>query len=223
VTGPAGRLRRRRSTAGSAAVGDQPMSDQKVADEPVAEPAVPEQAAEPATESADAAAADQRGSGTAAPRQRPSWPLFGVVAALAVLGLVTSAVLLFARPSDTELRDSALQAGQRYTATLTTYDARTLDEDVERVRRISTEQFAQQYAETIDGLRDTIQNGQTASVGSVVAVGVEEVEGDTATVLVAVNQEITDAGQPARVEANRVRMTLSRSGGSWFIDAVERL
>jgi hypothetical protein len=156
-------------------------------------------------------------------RNGPPWWLFGVVAALAVLGLLASALLLFARPSDADLRDSALLAARSYTTTLTTYDARTLDEDVQRVLRVSAEEFRGEYEQTIDEVREQIQNEQAIASGSVVGAGIEKLERDRATVVVLVDQEITFAGQEPRTEANRVRMVLVRERGSWFIGSVERL
>jgi Mce-associated membrane protein len=154
-------------------------------------------------------------------RTAPWWVVL-LVGALALVGLVGSAVLL-ARPDDAAVRASAVEAAERYTALLTSYDAATLEEDVARVRAVSTDGFADEYAETIDSLRDQITGQSTVSVGTVVGAGLEAVEGDTATVLVAVDQALTAQGQGARTEANRVRMTLVRQGGSWRVSAVERL
>jgi Mce-associated membrane protein len=145
-----------------------------------------------------------------------------VLAVLAVAGVVAGAVAL-ARPSPADLRDSALSAARSYVQTVTTFDARTLDEDVAAVRRLSTDEFAAEYEETIAAVRDQVLAEQTVSVGEVVAVGLERLEGDEAVALVAVNAEITGAGQPPRTEANRVRIALVREDGSWLIRGIDRL
>lgn len=179
---------------------------------------------------------DEQGAPGPAPGRRrwlwrgPSrWPALGRRVWLAVAGavvvgtLVLAVVALLRMPSDAEVRDSALLAARTYSTSLTTFDARTLDEDVERVRRSSTPEFAQEYDQTIAQLRETVTAEQTVSTGTVVGAGLERLSGDTATVLVAVNQEIVSAGAPPRTEANRLRMVLERREGDWLIRDVERL
>jgi hypothetical protein len=145
------------------------------------------------------------------------------VTLLAVLAVAALAVVLLSTPSDDELRDSARLAARTYTTSLTTYDAATLDDTVERVQRASTEEFGAQYAQTIDGLRARIDSERLSSQGDVVAVGIEEIDDDRATLIVAVDQQIASAGAPPRTEANRVRMVLVRRDGNWTVDDVERL
>jgi Mce-associated membrane protein len=125
--------------------------------------------------------------------------------------------------SDADVRDSALEAARVYSTSLTTFDARTLDEDAERVRRASTEQFAEQYDASIADLRATVDAEQTVSTGTVVGAGLEQLDGGTATVLVAVNQQLAGTTGEPRTEANRLRMVLERRDGRWLIGSVERL
>jgi Mce-associated membrane protein len=154
-------------------------------------------------------------------RGRTTW--LWVTGAVALATLALAVVSLLRTPSDDEVRESALLAARTYTTSLTTFDARTLDADAERVRRSSTEQFAEQYEQTIEGLRETVEGGQTVSTGTVVGAGIEELDDGTATVLVAVNQQITSQGAPPRTEANRLRMVLERRDGQWLIRSVDRL
>lgn len=148
--------------------------------------------------------------------------LVGLVG-LVLAGLLVLALLQFRPSSEREVRQSALQAATVYTTSLTTFDARTLDEDVERVRRASTEEFQAQYDETIAGIRETVLTEQRVSSGTVVGAGLEKLDDDTATVLVAVNQELSAAAGEPRTEANRIRMVLERADGRWLIKSVERL
>lgn len=205
-------------TPPTAAEEQRPAATQPPAEPPAA--AEPPVAAEPPADHADAAPPTPQVPRT--PRQRPPWWLLGVVAAIALAGLVTSLALLL-RPSGDELRDSARTAAERYTQSLTSYDARTLDEDVARVKRVSSPTFASEYERTITALRQQISTGQLVSVGTVVGTGLERLQGRTAVVLVAVDQQVTQAGQPPRTEANRVRLTLERANGRWLLAGVERL
>lgn len=173
---------------------------------------------EPEPVAGDAAAAESPSA-----RRRPSWGLLTAALLVALLSLVAVAVLLFARPSDDDLRASALDAARTYTTSITTYDASTLAADIERVQRVATGDFKQEYEQTIEQLRPQIEQQKTVAVGNVVAAGVETLEDDRASVVVAVDQNITTAGQPARTEANRLRMVLVRRNGSWLVERVERL
>jgi Mce-associated membrane protein len=146
-----------------------------------------------------------------------------VASAVVVAALALAVVSLVRAPSDAEVRSSALVAARTYTTSLTTFDARTFEQDAERVRRASTPEFVAQYDETIEGLRETVEDDQVVSTGTVVGAGLEELDGDTATVLVAVNQELVSAQGPARTEANRLRMVLERRNGRWLVADVDRL
>jgi Mce-associated membrane protein len=183
-------------------------------------------AAPPAAPPAEPPAGPSEQADTRGRRRRPARPSWGLVAAallVALLALAVVAGLLLARPSQDDLRNSALEAARTYSASVTTYDASTLDRDVERVLRVATGDFREEYESTIDQLRPQIEQQKTVAVGTVVAAGVETLEDDRASVVVAVDQNITTAGQPARTEANRLRMALVRRDGSWLVERVERL
>jgi Mce-associated membrane protein len=222
VRRPGGRTGRRpggTDTAAGSTAGDSSAGSSAVAEPPAGTTADTARGTAEDGSGASGTTARKTGAG----RGGAPWWLLGVVGALALAGLVTSALLLLSRPSDDSLRDSALQAAQQYTTTLTSFDARTLEEDIERVKGVSAEEFVAEYEQTMAGLREQIASDQTVSVGSVLAVGMERLDGDEATVLVAVNQQITSAGAEPRTEANRVRMTLVRGDGSWLVRSVARL
>lgn len=216
LTGPAGQ------PAGTAA--GTPAAGAKAAG--ASAPAGP--ASTPAATAAPPADGSTSTSTSTSRRRRPSLRLsrtrlLGVALAVALVALAVTGALLLRTPSDDSLRDSALLAARTYSSSLTTFDARTLDDDVERVKRASTEQFAQEYDQTIDDLRESVLAEQTVSVGTVVGAGIEELDDRTATVLVAVNQQISGTEGEPRTEANRLRMVLERRDGRWLIRTVERL
>ena len=127
-----------------------------------------------------------------------------------------------------EERASALDAARERTATLTTYDHRTLDADVPAVLATATGEFEKEYTETVQGLRDTFTQTQAVAKGTVVAAGlegevVEGEQGDRAVAVVAVDQVITTAGAAPRTERNRLRMVLVRPDDTWLVAEVQRL
>jgi Mce-associated membrane protein len=188
-----------------------------------AEAVPPQRPADAPEEQAPEEQAPEVARAPAARRRGPSWALFAAVCALAVVALAAAVLLWLSHPSDADLRKSALLAARSYTTSLTTFDARTLDQDVARVKKVSSPDFAKQYDATIAGVRAQITKSQTISAGAVVGAGIESTGKDTATVLVAVNQKIAVTGQAARTEANRVRMVLVRRSGNWYVQSVQRL
>lgn len=125
-------------------------------------------------------------------------------------------------------RASALEAARERTATLTTYDHRTLDADVQAVLATATGDFEEEYTQTVQGLRETFVQTQAVAKGTVVAAGLEgEVvsgeQGPRAVAVVAVDQVITTAGTAPRTERNRLRMELVRPEDTWLVAEVERL
>jgi len=157
------------------------------------------------------------------PRRRPPW--WVVVAALLVAVVAVAAAIGVAlRPGDDAVRESALTAARTYTTSLTTYDYRALDADFARVKKVATGDFAAEYDKTSGELRPSLVSNQAVATSTVVGAGIERLQGEEATVLVAVNQQITTSAAPTpRGEANRLRMVLVRQNGNWLVSKVERL
>ena len=150
--------------------------------------------------------------------------------ALVSLGVALASLLLGDPATDRaeRARESALQAARERTTTLTSYDHRRLEEDFAAVLETATGDFKDEYEKTTGQLKQTFVQQRAVAVAEVVAAGLEEadVDGegeDTAVAVVAVDQVITTAGQPARTERNRLRMELVRPGDTWLVTRVQRL
>lgn len=172
-----------------------------------------------------------------APANKAGAPWLVVVLAL-IFGLlclaVAGAVLWTERGGDggvddaAQVRASALEAARERTVALTSYDHRTLDEDVAAVLSTATGAFEQEYTSTVEQLRETFVSSQVVATSEVKAAGLEgEVadteQGERAVVVLAVDQVIATAGAEPRTETNRLRMTLVRPQDTWLVEAVERL
>lgn len=149
-----------------------------------------------------------------------------VAVALALVALATAAVVLLL-PDDEQVRRSALAAARERTTDLTSYDHRRLDEDVAVVQKTATGDFEREYEQTIARLRATLERTQAVATAEVVGAGLESLSSDAGTdravVVVAVDQTIRTAGAAARVERNRLRMTLVRPADTWLVERVDRL
>jgi Mce-associated membrane protein len=149
--------------------------------------------------------------------------LLAALAGLILLAVLAGGALLLNRPSEAETRTSALEAARRYATLLTTYDARTLDQDLKRVRDVSTSAWADEFEATLNERREQIESSRVAATGSVAGAGLEQLEGDVATVLVAVDQRVTTAGQPPADERSRLRLVLEQQDGTWVLRSAASL
>lgn len=116
-------------------------------------------------------------------------------------------------------RAQALSDASRYAVDLTTYDYRHLDAAFTAVAADSTPEYAGRYRTASAGTAAQLRADHSVSNGTVVAAGLEsETPGRKATVLVLVNQSITNTrNSTPKIQRSELRITLARSGGRWLI------
>lgn len=118
-----------------------------------------------------------------------------------------------------ELRRSAAQDASRLVVQLATYDHNDVDANLDAVVAEATPGFAERYREVSDGLRELLARGEGTSTGTVTNAAVESISGDTAIVLVFLDQEITNVTVPdGRVDSSRMVVTVVRDGDRWLLD-----
>lgn len=158
-------------------------------------------------------------------RPRVAVSVLVVVALLATTGFL--GLRLHRETTARENRDEALSAGRSYALALTSYDFHDLNGNSAAVARNSSPRFAQQYKQVSDSLTKLIQQYQATSKGTVVDRGIAHVDGsgadaNRAVLTLFVDQAITNTNNPQpRVDRNRMRMTLVRSGDRWLLDDVQ--
>ena len=105
---------------------------------------------------------------------------------------------------------------------LATYDHADVDANLDAVVAESTPGFAERYSEVSEGLRELLTSGQGTSAGTVTHAAVESVDGDSAVVLVFLDQLVTNVTVPdGRTDASRMVVTLQRDGDRWLLDNAE--
>lgn len=141
-----------------------------------------------------------------------------LVAAAAYLGTRAVTLSRQATTQDTE-RTQALSDASTYAINLTTYDYRDLARAFGSVTADSTPAYASRYRTASDGSAGQLRAEQSVSNGTVVAAGVEaETTGRSTTVLVLVNQSITNTTNPTpKIQRSALRITMARSGNRWLI------
>jgi Mce-associated membrane protein len=168
------------------------------------------------------------------PRRRRV-PLIPLLAALLVAGLVAAAVLGWqyrdARRTETA-RAEALTAAQKAAPIVLSYDYRRLDKDFAAARAHLTGDFRDEYGKTTKAVvgptaqkyHGVVKATVAAPATGAPAASVVSASPDKVVVLLFVNQ-VTESTQVsgARVDLNRVRMTMSRTDSGWRVSAVDAL
>lgn len=162
--------------------------------------------------------------------------LTGLLGVLLVAGLVAAAVLGWrswdARRTETA-RTEALAAARRAAPVVLSYDYRHLDRDFARARAHLSGDFRAEYAKTtktvVAPTAEKYHGVVKATVaapasGGSPAASVVSASPEKVVVLLFVNQ-VTESTQVsgARVDLNRVRMTMTRTESGWRVSALDAL
>ncbi|OUD00240.1 hypothetical protein [Streptomyces swartbergensis] len=163
-------------------------------------------------------------------------PLTLVLAVLLVVGLVALAALGW-QYRDGRLTESArteaLAAARKAAPVVLSYDYRRLDKDFSRARAHLTGDFRDEYSKTtktvVAPTAEKYHGVVKATVaapgsGGTPAASVVSASPDKVVVLLFINQ-VTESTQVSgsRVDQNRVRMTMDRTGDGWKVSAVDAL
>lgn len=174
--------------------------------------ALPDDTEKVETEKTGEAAADvPAGSGR-------SWKrtLATVAATVLVLVLVAGAVLSVFAVRSTEDRDARrnayLQTARQTVLNLTTIRADTAKEDIDRILTMASGEFKTEFDGRVDPFTEIVKQAKVVSNGEVVEAAIERDDEDSATVLVAAKQTLTNAGQAEPQQRfYRFRVTVTKS------------
>ena len=122
-------------------------------------------------------------------------------------------------------RERVRAAAEELVLHLTTFEGETIDEWVQATQRMATEAYAEEVNTLFDPeLRAALRDAQAKSVGRLVNLFVQDVDGDDALVFVVVRQTITNAQTAEPVEDElRMQIELVQDGGTWKAAKVEVL
>ena len=104
-----------------------------------------------------------------------------------------------------------------------TVDHTDMDPLIDAVLAGATGDFAEQYESQRDTLTSEAIRTEATSTGEVVALGVGDLDDDSATVLVAANSTVTNTstGSKGQVHYYRLRLDLVREGERWLTSNVQ--
>jgi Mce-associated membrane protein len=104
------------------------------------------------------------------------------------------------------------------------YDYRHVDASLQRMRADADPHYAGQLEQTAAALRAAVHDNHVVASARVVASGLEELSGDTAVVLVFVDQTTRSQVHPTpATQHHRVRLTMTHSAGRWLLTALKPL
>jgi hypothetical protein len=152
-----------------------------------------------------------------------------MLAALVAVGVGGNKVLPWTTPAkaqvdtDTQVQDAARGAMQAFLDV----DYRHMSDDMAAVRAASTGAFAKQYAHSAVELKAAAEQAHSVSQGTIARIGVNSVDGDTATALVVANVVVKNATTASRkatascphdgaqCDVYRFAVTLTRTDSGW--------
>jgi Mce-associated membrane protein len=153
------------------------------------------------------------------------------VAALAVLLAATLTVggilgrMAWGSHCDEQGRAAAASAASKAAALVLSYDYRRLEQDFAAARTTLTPDFATKFDATTKVVGDQAVKTKATVKADVREVSVSNSSADVVNVLLFVNQTTTSTvtqGKP-RVDMNRARLTMVRSGDGWLVQEVAGL
>jgi Mce-associated membrane protein len=117
-----------------------------------------------------------------------------------------------AREAD-QLRELLVSVGRQGAINLTTIDFERADADVQRILDSATDAFYDDFAKRSQPFVDVVKQAKSKSVGTVNEAGLESVNGNEGSVLVAVTVKTENAGAQNQPPRNwRMRLTVKKTG-----------
>lgn len=145
-----------------------------------------------------------------------------LVALLVAIGLVVASRGSVDDELSTAQREVA-EAARAEAMAFLTVDHRDMDPLIDAVLDGATGDFAEQYESQRERLTREAVRTEATSTGEVVALGVGDLDDDSATVLVAANSTVTNTstGGEGQVRYYRLRLDLVREGERWLTSNVQ--
>lgn len=160
----------------------------------------------------------------------PGWRWPAAAALLLVVALVAGAlaVVQHGSASDRGEREAderaALAAARTVATALDSYDYKDLDKSFDVVIAGATEPFKSQYSSTSTQLKDLLVQYQASATSRIVAAGVAGHTGDTVTVVLFVDQTVTNTTSPQPKSArNRLQLVMRKVGGRFLVAEAQLL
>jgi Mce-associated membrane protein len=114
-------------------------------------------------------------------------------------------------------QQAVVESASRTAEDILTTSWRTYDEDAERAAGAMTDDFAAEYQQSVDGLRDRFVAERTEQQMEVVSAGVVRASSSEVQVLMFLDQYVRKAGAGTVVRPRRALVTVVHTGHDWLV------
>ncbi|MEV6658490.1 hypothetical protein [Nocardia fluminea] len=139
-----------------------------------------------------------------------------------VAGAGFAAFTAYSVNKDEDLRAQYTETARQAVLNLTTIRADTAKEDIDRILSVASGDFKTEFDGRVDPFMDVVKQANVVSTGEVVESGVVTADGDSAQVLVAAKQMVSNNGSPEpQSRQYRFRVTVSNGDTGMTVSKVE--
>ncbi|TLF82674.1 hypothetical protein [Nocardia cyriacigeorgica] len=175
---------------------------------------------------ASSGAADSNSADDKRPRRSAARILAVAASTILALALVAGAVISVFAVRSTEERDALraeyIQTARQTVLNLTTIRADTAKEDIDRILTMASGEFKDEFNGRVDPFTEVVKQAKVQSTGEVVEAALESSDDNSARVLVAAKQTVTNAGQEGpQLRYYRFRITVTNSDSGMTASDVE--
>lgn len=125
-----------------------------------------------------------------------------------------------------QTRDDVLIQARQAISTMNTLDYRKVEDGVKAWGQVTTGTFRDSLTQVKPADEQLLKEQKKISVGRVVDAAVVDVDGDSATVIAAVEVTVQDASTPGSeptVKRNRFSADLVKTGGRWKLESLQQV
>ncbi|WP_405167506.1 hypothetical protein OG203_22025 [Nocardia sp. NBC_01499] len=161
------------------------------------------------------------------PARRGIWRTIAVAAAaVLVLALLIGAGFAGMKVRSIDARDARRteyqQTARQAILNLTTIRADSAKADIDRILSVASGQFKNEFDGRVDPFMNIVQQAKVVSNGEIIDAALQSDDENSATVLVAAKQTLTNAGQQGeQTRYYRFRVTVSRGDSGMTVSKVE--
>jgi Mce-associated membrane protein len=149
-----------------------------------------------------------------------SGPTGAVVLGAAIVAVLTGVVgwqgyRMYENRAATAEREMFLEAARQGVLNLTTMDAATIDDDIQRILDSTTGAFRDDFEARAVPFADAVRKAQSKSEGSITSAALASQDGDHAQVILTANVKMSNSGaqeQPPRIWRMRIEVQRTDDG-----------
>ncbi|MDO3650526.1 hypothetical protein [Nocardia mangyaensis] len=139
-----------------------------------------------------------------------------------VVGAGFAAFTAYSANQDEDLRAQYTETARQAVLNLTTIRAETAKEDIDRILSVASGDFKTEFDGRVDPFMDVVKQANVVSTGEVVESGIVTADADSAQVLVAAKQMVSNNGSPEpQSRQYRFRVTVSNADTGMTVSKVE--